>query len=278
MKKLKSSKKIFSAIAALAISATAVGGALSFAKLNNNATVDNSSINGKSVVVDTAVGQVKSITGNKYFVGPNARYGDSSATGTIDKPYSIIDMLSADPVVKLEAGDTLYVLPGTYKLQSKLAMVRTVMIGEFNKYIRVVNAAYEKNLSGYTGDKTQAVLDFSAMSFDSTNRGVSIDTDYVYWYGVDVCGAGDNGMYIGGSYNTVEYSEFYNNRDTGLQLGRSFSEYNSIYQWPSYNLIKNCTSHNNYDNETFGENDAKLFVNAFQIISTKFLPKVRANN
>ena len=254
MKKLKSSKKIFSAIATLAISATAVGGALSFAKLNNNATVDNSSINGKSVVVDTAVGQVNSITGNKYFVGPDARYGDSSATGTIDKPYSIIDILSADPVVKLEAGDTLYVLPGTYKLQSKLAMVRTVMIGEFNKYIRVVNAAYEKNLSGYTGDKTQAVLDFSAMSFDSTNRGVSIDTDYVYWYGVDVCGAGDNGMYIGGSYNTVEYSEFYNNRDTGLQLGRSFSEYNSIYQWPSYNLIKNCTSHNNYDNETFGEN------------------------
>ena len=92
------------------------------------------------------------------------------------------------------------------------------------------------------------------MVFASTNRGVSIDTDYVYWYGVDICGAGDNGLYIGGSYNTVEYCEFYNNRDTGLQLGRSFSDYNSIYQWPSYNLVKDCTSHNNYDNETFGEN------------------------
>ncbi|MDE6691702.1 MAG: hypothetical protein K2K04_07005, partial [Clostridia bacterium] len=27
-----------------------------------------------------------------------------------------------------------------------------------------------------------------------------------------------------------------------------------IVDWPSYNLIKNCTSYNNYDNETYGEN------------------------
>lgn len=253
MKRIKSGKKIFSAIAALAISASAVCGALSFVGNNEKTTLESSPDNRKTVTVDTALGQTRTNVGNMYFVGPDAP-AFVKAEGTIDDPYNIGDVFSANPLLKLEAGDTVYVLPGQYKLSTKLSMAREVIKGTFNKYIRVVNASLERELSGYTGTETQAVLDFSAMAFDSTNRGVSIDTDYIYWYGVDVCGAGDNGLYIGGSYNTIEYSEFYNNRDTGLQLGRSFSEYNSIYQWPSYNLVKDCTSHNNYDNETFGEN------------------------
>ena len=254
MKRIKSGKKIFSAIAALAISATAVGGVLSLVNRNDKvSTIDGATEGKNTVIVDTALGQTRSQTGNKYYVSPDVASGTTSATGTLENPYNINDMLSATPIQKLEAGDTLYVLPGTYKLGTKLTMPRDVVIGAYNKYIRIVNAALEE-ASGYTGDEKLAILDFSAMKFESTGRGVAIDTDYIYWYGIDVCGAGDNGMYIGGSYNTIEYSEFYNNRDTGLQLGRSFSEYNSIYQWPSYNLVKNCTSHNNYDNETFGEN------------------------
>ena len=255
MKALKSSKKIFSAIAALAISATAVGGILTAVNRNGKSTIDSPSNGNRSVAVSTALGESRSQLGNKYYVSPTATPNNPNAAGTMDDPFNIIDILVREnPVKKLEAGDTLYVLPGTYNIVSKLFMDRSIMIGEYNKYIRVVNAALEKSESGYTGSETQAVLNFSGMTFDSTNRGISIDTDYVYWYGVDICGAGDNGMYIGGSYNTIEYCEFYNNRDTGLQLGRSYSEYNSIYQWPSYNLVKNCTSHNNYDNETFGEN------------------------
>ena len=256
MKRIKSTKKIFSAIAALAISATVVGGSLSLIKLNGNkSTIDDSANVKNSVVIDTSAGPTKSQLGNVYYVSNTAQPNNENAKGTMDDPFNIVDLLTReDPVKKLEAGDTLYIIPGTYKLGSKLFMDRNVMIGAYNKYIRVVNAALEKEASGYTGSETQAVFDFSSLTFDSTNRGVSIDTDYIYWYGVDICGAGDNGMYIGGSYNTIEFCEFYNNRDTGLQLGRSFSEYNSIYQWPSYNLIKNCTSHNNYDNETFGEN------------------------
>ena len=256
MKRIKSVKKIFSAIAALAISATVVGGTLSFIKLNRHkVTIDNSSNSQNTVVVDTSIGQTRSQLGNVYYVSNTALSDNENAKGTMDDPFNIIDLLRReDPVKQLEAGDTLYILPGTYKLNSKLFMDRKVMIGAYNKYIRVVNAALEKEASGYTGSETKAVFDFSSLTFDSTNRGVSIDTDYIYWYGIDICGAGDNGMYVGGSYNTIEYCEFYNNRDTGLQLGRSYSEYNSIYQWPSYNLIKNCTSHNNYDNETFGEN------------------------
>ena len=266
MKSFKSGKKIFSAIAALAISATAIGGALSFIKLSNNnkaSAIDGSSSNRKTVSVDTALGVTESLTGNIYYTSPDATLGKFNAAGTKDDPFHIINVLAGQTDIKLQAGDTLYVLPGTYALRSRIVMGRkkddtkgvvAPVLGTYDKYIRIVNAALEKEASGYDGNETEAVLDFSAMPFNSNNRGVSVDTDYIYWSGVDICGAGDNGMYIGGSYNTIEYSEFYNNRDTGLQLGRSNETDRSIYQWPSYNLIKNCTSHNNYDNETFGEN------------------------
>ena len=261
MKRIKSSKKIFSAIAALAISATAIGGILSAVNMNDNGTIGGSSKVGKRfVAVDTSRGVVASETGNIYYTSPNAEENKFDAAGTMEDPFNIFNILDGSTDIKLKAGDTLYVLPGTYKLKNRLVIDKNAskstspIQGEFNKYVRIVNAALEKETSKYAGNETQAILDFSVMPFDSVNRGVSINADYIYWCGVDICGAGDNGMYIGGSYNTIEYSEFYNNRDTGLQLGRSEEYYGSIYQWPSYNLIKNCTSHNNYDNQTFGEN------------------------
>lgn len=254
MKKVKSVKKIFTAIAALAISATVIGGAVSYISGNGKVeTADNTPKDRKTFTIDIALGQTRSQEGKVYYAGPQSDLLGSHA-GTMEDPFNLSAILSGNVAsTKLEAGDTLYVLPGTYKFSSTISMARSVICGKYNKYIRIVNAALEAE-SGYTGDEKQALIDFSAMVFASTSRGVSIDTDYIYWYGIDVCGAGDNGLYIGGSYNTVEYCEFYNNRDTGLQLGRSFSEYNSIYDWPSYNLVKDCTSHNNYDNETFGEN------------------------
>lgn len=171
--------------------------------------------------------------------------GTVDGKGTQKDPREIASTLD-DP--NLQPGDTILVQPGTYVLSHRTTVVQS---GEYNKYITIKNA-----------DPTQkAVLSFYDMAFASTNRGVQIYGDYIHWDGIDICGAGDNGMYIGGSYNIVENCEFYDNRDTGLQLGRNYSptgdqytEYADINYWPSYNLIKNCTSYNNYDNETYGEN------------------------
>lgn len=141
---------------------------------------------------------------------------------------------------KVKAGDTIILAAGTYKFNTTQIVSQS---GNYNKYITVKAA-----------DGADVVLDFSEMTFASTNRGVQIYGNYWYWYGIEIVGAGDNGMFIGGNYNIIENCEFHNNRDTGLQLGRSYSDYNKISQWPSYNYIKDCTSYNNYDNETKGEN------------------------
>ena len=182
------------------------------------------------------VSACKKNTGRTIYVSVD---GTADGKGTQKDPRDIFNTLNDD---SLKPGDTILVQPGTYVLDHRTTVVCS---GEYNKYITIKNA-----------DPSQkAVLSFYDMPFASTNRGVQIYGDYIHWDGIDICGAGDNGMYIGGSYNIVENSEFYDNRDTGLQLGRNYSptgdqyaEYADINYWPSYNLIKNCTSYNNYDN------------------------------
>ncbi|MBD5585129.1 MAG: right-handed parallel beta-helix repeat-containing protein, partial [Clostridia bacterium] len=256
--KNKNLKKLLSAVAVLAISATGAVSALSFAACSNNdsnaetepeklISVDK---NHDSQFISTANGQIETKnSGKKYYVAPE---GASTNTGeSWDSPLPMFEMLDGE-TVKLQPGDTVYVKPGTYT-NSDMVTIPATVSGSYNNYIRIVNAALEEG-SDYTGSEKIVTLDFSNQEFSSTQRGIQMYGSYIYWYGIDVCGAGDNGLYIGGSYNTIEYCEFYNNRDTGLQLGRQESGHNSIDQWPSYNLIKNCTSHNNYDNETYGEN------------------------
>ncbi len=175
---------------------------------------------------------------NVYYVSPDATYGQKGEVGNRNMPYDIVTLLNNG---SLKAGDTVKVLPGVYDIGSRIVIN---VSGSYNSYITIENDS----------DTEQATLSFYKQNFSSTNRGVSIEGNYIHWNDVDVCGAGDNGLYIGGSYNIVENCEFYDNRDSGLQLGRSNGELTSIEEWPSYNLIRNCTSHNNYDNETYGEN------------------------
>lgn len=258
--KIKNLRKFLSAAAVLAISATAAISVVPLAGCLNNDTASDDDF-GKLITEDanhnlnyisTATGTVQTkSSGKTYYVAPDGVLGNDGSSW--DKATSIADLLRRTGDEALQPGDTVYVKPGTYSIQSMVTVPATTK-GEYNKYIRIVNAALEKEASGYTGSETIATLDFSQQYFASDARGVQIYGSYIYWYGIDVCGAGDNGLYVGGSYNTIEYCEFYNNRDTGLQLGRIESGHNSIDQWPSYNLIKNCTSHNNYDNETYGEN------------------------
>ncbi len=252
-------KKFLSAAAVLAISATAALSAISIAgcasdkdsAYDGNEKLITADANHRSDVISTALGTVTNrSSGRKYYVAPNGVNTNDGLSWDTPIDFTTILLREENP---LQPGDTVYVKPGTYNIQSGIVVPGTVK-GEYNKYIRIVNAYYEKEESGYNGSEKICTLDFSDQSFDSTSRGVEMTGDYIYWYGIDICGAGDNGLYIGGSYNTIEFSEFYNNRDTGLQLGRSDSGKNSFEQWPSYNLIKNCTSHNNYDNETYGEN------------------------
>ena len=225
-------KKILSTLTILAVAATATLGGLSFVG-GSPAPFDIANAD------TTVVNKTSEADATKYYVGTPA--DGAAATGTTPEDPMDFTKFANEVVSVLKPGDIVRVMPGEHKINFTITLN--------------VSGSYDDYIIFEAQDPSQkTVLNFSGQYFASTSRGVQINGNYYYWQGIDICGAGDNGMYIGGSYNVVEDCEFYNNRDTGLQLGRSFSEYTSITQWPSYNYIKNCTSHNNYDNETYGEN------------------------
>lgn len=179
------------------------------------------------------VGAVEKVEGTTYYIAPNGlSTNDGKTKETARDFYTGLD--------NARIGDTIICMPGTYDCPRRITLSQS---GNAFSYITV--KAYDEN---------RVVFDFSKMLFDSTNRGIQIDADYWHFYGIDVKGAGDNGMYIAGNHNIIEYCEFYDNRDSGLQLGRGSSNDTTVRSWPSYNYIKNCTSYNNYDDETYGEN------------------------
>ena len=237
MKKSKLKKVNLALIAGALTASVAVGG---LAACNKSG---GSSGDGKIDALPSVYTFNESALGNgkTYYVSPEVEYGLGS--GTEADPFNIGWLVGYENS-PLDAGDTVLVKPGTYKMDARIRVMYDGKSGRPDAYITVKNASTTE----------PAILDFHSVEFNGNNRRVQIDTDYWYWYDVDICGAGDNGMYIGGSYNIIENCEFYDNRDTGLQIGRSESTFNNIQQWPSYNLIKNCTSYNNYDDQTYGEN------------------------
>ncbi|MBN2441315.1 MAG: carbohydrate-binding protein [Spirochaetales bacterium] len=158
------------------------------------------------------------------YVSPD---GSASAEGTINTPTTLDSAIS-----RIADNGTIWMRGGTYNYSS------TIVIPEGNN---------GKKLYAY-GSETP-VIDYSAMSFSSSNRGVVLAGNNWHIRDITIRGAGDNGMLLAGHNNTIENCLFSRNRDSGLQLSRYNSNYNSISQWPSNNLILNCISRDNYDTD-----------------------------
>jgi len=141
----------------------------------------------------------------------------------------------AQAIKDIQPGKTIYLKGGTYNLSS------TIIIAEGNNG----NASATKNIFAYGSDKP--VLDFSAMSENSSNRGIVLAGSYWHVKGITIQNAGDNGMLLAGNNNKIEGCLFRLNHDTGLQISRYNSNYKTIDKWPSNNLIIDCISTENKD-------------------------------
>lgn len=172
------------------------------------------------------------------YVTPDAK---DNGAGTVNAPMSLRKAIES-----VKAGGTICLKGGTYKFDSQL----TIPYG---------NNGSEGNMKSIVAmDGEEVILDFSAQSYNMKDtslneRGLQINGDYWYVKGITVQGAADNGFYIAGKHNTIELCIAKGNRDTGLQIGRRGSSVTNFADWPSDNLILNCTSYNNSDPAT-GEN------------------------
>ncbi|MFI7499224.1 carbohydrate-binding protein [Streptomyces sp. NPDC049687] len=162
------------------------------------------------------------------YVSPS---GTDGAAGTQSAPTTLTSAIS-----RVTAGGTIYLRGGTYSYSS------TVTIPQTNSG----TSAARTTLSAYPGETP--VLNFSAQTESSSNRGLQLYGSYWRVYGVVVERAGDNGIYVGGSHNVIERTVTRYNRDTGLQLGR-ISSSTTAADWPSDNLVLSAESHDNADSD-----------------------------
>jgi hypothetical protein len=167
-------------------------------------------------------------SGSALYVSPN---GSDNASGTQSDPTTLTSAIS-----RVTPGGTIVMRGGTYRPS------QTITIPQGNNG----TASDRTELSAYPGETP--VLNFSAQSESSSNRGLAVNGSYWHLKGLVVERAGDNGIFVGGSNNVIERTVTRFNRDTGLQLSRMAST-TPRDQWPSNNLILSAESHDNADSD-----------------------------
>ncbi|MFE1397065.1 CBM35 domain-containing protein [Nocardiopsis dassonvillei] len=157
--------------------------------------------------------------------------GSAGADGTESDPTTLTSAID-----RIEPGGTIHMRGGTYSFSDTV----TIPLGEDG------TSGNRTELSAYPGETP--VLNFSAQSEDSANRGLALEASYWHVEGIVVEHAGDNGIFVSGSHNVIERTVTRFNRDTGLQLSRRVSS-TLESDWPAHNLILSAESHDNADSD-----------------------------
>ncbi len=165
--------------------------------------------------------------------------GLPNGAGTREYPFDIYTAVN-----NAVPGQTIVLLEGTYKLESTLRIQRG-MDGTAAEPIRMIADPEAK---------TRPVLDFKGMVAGIVHGG-----SYWYFAGFDVTNSqpGQKGFQISGSYNVLDQIHTYRNGNSGIQISRYSGADTKLEDWPSYNLVLNCTSYLNADP---GEEDADGFA------------------
>lgn len=181
---------------------------------------------GKAVSAEAAVVYTNVYAGlSEICVSPN---GTPSGRGTPDSPLTL-----ATAVQYVRPGQTILLAEGTYNFVSALRIPHGID-GTADAPIRMI---------ADPGAATRPVLDFKGLSAGIVHGG-----DYWYFQGFDVTGTanGQKGFQVSGHYNTLEGIHTYHNGNTGIQISR-YAGSDPVSDWPSHNLILNCTSWGNAD-------------------------------
>lgn len=211
---------------------------------------------GYSVIVTNHAGAVTSAVvtltvlgspdgGGSIYVAPD---GLVANPGTLAQPTTL-----PKAITLVQPGGTIYLRGGTYTHNSQITIERT------NKGF---GAALPKRIFAFPAE--HPVLDFSSQPYGDTSdvsnpRGLQINGHWWHLRGLEVKGSADNGIYVAGNSNIVEQCLTHHNRDSGLQIARHSSSAPHA-EWPAYNLILNCDSHDNYDSPPNGGENADGFA------------------
>lgn len=135
------------------------------------------------------------------------------------------------------AGDTLYLLGGTYEFSDKFSINK-----QGSPAKRIV-------ISGLPGE--QVTLDFHKVPYGTRGITVHANSLYIHIKDLAIAWSGKNNLYNEGSYCLFENLDIYGSADTGCQMKKGGN-----------NIIKNVDSHDNFDYETMSGATANFGGNA----------------
>lgn len=173
--------------------------------------------------------------------------GKAGAAGTLAAPMDL-----ATAITTIAAGDTIMMRGGTYAYSVQI----TILFGN--------NGANGARKCIFAYPNELPILDFDGQPISTTTannfRGIQLEGNYWHIRGLDIRNAADNGVFVAGNYNIIEGCLIHGNNDSGLQISRRNSSLTSMADWPSYNLILNCESYDNYDVPPLGGENADGFA------------------
>ena len=159
---------------------------------------------------------LSSASATNYYVSPT---GNDSNNGT-SAASAFFNISQA--LTKAATGDVINVASGTY------AYSKTIQFTKSGITLKGI----------FTTPSARPVLNFSSIGLGDSNFGIHLTGSDNYFYGIIIKGAGDNGLQIDkGNNNKIEFCDFLENQDTGLQLKSG----------ASHNKIINCDSYYNVD-------------------------------
>jgi hypothetical protein len=229
-----------------------------------------------------------SITANTAFSKSYAISGDTEFkvefTPNADFAFSLFEKLSSyDTVTKTKnvsyktygQGDTIYVAPNgkaanngtSYEdaidLQTALNYAsagQTILLATDQGDYEIDGALTVQR--GRDGNEAAPITmttesGYATINFGGKGTGFTVWGNYwnISKINITRTADGNKGMQLSGSNCVLESMNFYNNGNTGLQISGLSSETKN--EWPSNNLVKNCTSMNNADR---AEEDADGFA------------------
>jgi hypothetical protein len=121
------------------------------------------------------------------------------------------------------------------------------------------NSANFLKIWAYTNEKP--VLDFAKSPAGA--RGLTIMGNFWHIKGLEIKNAQDNAIKIEGSYNIIENCSLHDNQDTGLQIGLGSTSSNPGGWIAAFNQVINTDSYRNFDAATNGSNADGFAVKLF---------------
>ncbi len=160
------------------------------------------------------------------YASPDVKEG--SGDGTKDNPASLYD------AVRFSLPGYKIIIPnGTYNMTKQLSIERGVNGTEQNPIVLCAETPGE------------VTLDFA--NTPGSNEMFFVGGDYWRISGLEITNAPNSakGIRVAGNYNIIEDCIAHHNTNSGIQISGNSKE--NFVCWPTNNLIKNCTSHNNCD-------------------------------